>query len=100
MTEWHKETMAILNLAIPMVWEGLGRTVKGCEQRIRAVLMVNANKDPSDLKLEGANRSKVNFICTGKTALDHPNRMEIVQGGVVKYPLNDSFNKFAIRYKF
>ena len=79
-TEWRKETMPVLNLAIPMVWEGLGRNVRGSDQKVRAVIIVNANEDPSSFKFNGANRSKVNFIATGSTKLKHSKRMTICKG--------------------
>ena len=65
MTEWNNENMGVLNLAIPVVWEGLGRTVNKIVQKIKGVIFLNANLDPSQLKFTGANISKVNLIATG-----------------------------------
>ena len=65
-----------MNLVIPMVWEGLGRTVKKVEQKVRSVMFVDANLDPDDLNLLGANISKVVFVASGSVALKHAKRME------------------------
>ena len=76
-TEWNNENMGVLNLAIPVVWEGLGRTVNKIVQKIKGVIFLNANLDPSQLKFTGANISKVNLIATGSQALDSPDRMKL-----------------------
>ena len=74
--EWAKHADT-LNLVIPMIWERLGRSVKHVYQNVNAVVFVDANLSPSDVKLAGANESKVTFIATGSDPLQHPNRMEL-----------------------
>ena len=61
MREWVKHA-DILNVAIPMVWEGLGRNIRGKEQDVNAVVMIDANLHPDDIRLDNANDSKVTFI--------------------------------------
>ena len=76
--EWAKHA-DLLNLAIPMVWERLGRTVRQTHQTVNAVVLVDANMGPEDIRLTGANESKVVFIATGSTPLEHKNRMKLCQ---------------------
>ena len=78
MREWAKHA-DLLNLAIPMVWERLGRTVRQTNQNVNAVVLVDANMGPEDIRLTGANESKVSFVATGSTPLKHARRMELCQ---------------------
>ena len=78
MREWAKHA-DILNLVIPMVWERLGRTVRQTHQGVNAVVLVDANMGPEDIHLTGANESKVVFLATGSTPLQHKKRMELCQ---------------------
>ena len=64
---------------IPMVWERLGRYLRQVYQNVNSVVFVDANLSPSDVKLTGANESKVAFIATGSKPLQHPNRLDLCQ---------------------
>ena len=44
---------------------------------MKAVVLVEANLSPEELKLGGANKSKVSIIFTGSNPLKHPKQMEI-----------------------
>ena len=77
MTEWNVDTMKTLNLAIPVLWEGLGRRVNNTDQKIRAVVFFNANKEPINLTFDGANISKINIIATGSKPLKHSQRLKL-----------------------
>jgi hypothetical protein len=77
--EWAKHA-DILNLAIPIVWERLGRnTVRGNYQHVNAVVLIEANMSPEDIKFKTANESKVVFIATGPTPLKHKKMMKLCQ---------------------
>ena len=52
-------------MAIPMIWERIGRKLKNTWQIPKAVFHVDANLSPEDIKLAGANESKVVFLHTG-----------------------------------
>ena len=78
MREWAKHEQ-LLNVTIPMVWESLGRNVRGKEQDVNAVVFVDANLSPEDISLDNANETKVTFIATGSTPLEHANRMQLCQ---------------------
>ena len=78
MREWVKHA-DILNVAIPMVWEGLGRNIRGKEQDVNAVVMIDANLHPDDIRLDNANDSKVTFIATGSIPLEHERLMALCQ---------------------
>ena len=60
-------------------------------QTPRAVVHIDANVTPSDIKLTGANESKVKFIASGSTQLKHAkklalcNEMEAVAKQLRKY---------------
>jgi hypothetical protein len=69
----------ILNLSIQMVWERLGRQIREKYQPVNAVVLVDANMSPEDIRLEYANESKVIFIATGSTPLMHDRRLELCQ---------------------
>ena len=62
--EWCRHE-AVLNLAIPCVWERIGRFVNKQWQVPKAVIHVDANLCPDDINLHGANPSKVMFLFTG-----------------------------------
>ena len=62
-----------------MVWERLGRTVRQTHQDVNSVVLIDANMGPEDIRLSGANESKVIFVATGSTPLQHSKRMELCQ---------------------
>ena len=78
MREWTKQTGTVINTIIPVVWEKLGRNLNKKPQRVKAVVLIEleGNLDPEDLKLLGANKSKVNFVYTGP-ALSNLKQKEI-----------------------
>ena len=79
MREWanHGE---ILNLAIQMVWERLGRKLRGVKyQAVNAVVMIDANLSPSDIHLDHANESKVIFLATGSQELRSDKKLQLCQ---------------------
>ena len=78
MREWNNHA-DVLNLAIQMVWERLGRRVRDQYQPVDAVVLVDANLSPEDIRLDHANESKVIFVATGSTPLQHDRRLELCQ---------------------
>ena len=71
--------MDVLNQAIKMVWEQLGRQVRDKYQDVNAVLLIDANMSPEDIRLDHANESKVIFLATGSTPLQHRNKLKLCQ---------------------
>ena len=75
--EWYKHK-DLLNMIIPALWERISRTVsKGRTYTPKNVVHIDANLSPEDLKLNGANESKITFIYSGSKPLNHPNKMQI-----------------------
>ena len=79
MREWSKAHVEILNLAIKMVWEQLGRQVRDKYQAVNAVLLIDANMSPEDIRLDHANESKVIFLATGSSPLQHRKKLQLCQ---------------------
>ena len=52
-----------------MVYERIGRFIKGHWQVPKAVMHVDANLSPEDIKLTGANDTKVVFLNTGRQVI-------------------------------
>ena len=49
-----------------MIYERIGRFLRGRWQVPKAVIHVDANLSPSDIKMDGANDTKVLFLNTGQ----------------------------------
>ena len=77
--EWAKTLVEVMNQAIKMVWEQLGRLIRDKYQPVNAVLMIDANMSPSDIRLDHANESKVIFLASGSTPLQHKNKLQLCQ---------------------
>ena len=71
--------MDVLNQAIKMVWEQLGRQVRDKYQDVNAVLLIDANMSPADIRLDHANESKVIYLATGSSPLQHRNKLRLCQ---------------------
>ena len=77
--EWAKTLVEVMNQAIKMVWEQLGRLVRDRYQPVNSVLMIDANMSPSDIRLDHANESKVIFLATGSQPLQHKKKLQLCQ---------------------
>lgn len=62
---------------IKSLWERIGREVEKKTYTPRAVVHISANLDPGDIKLWGANESKVKFIASGSIPLKHPRKLKL-----------------------
>ena len=62
--EWNKHE-GVLNTAVPVIWERIGRQVNKVWQVPKAVIHVDAYLDPEDITFRAANESKVSFLFTG-----------------------------------
>ena len=75
-TEWHKHE-ELLNLVIKTLWEKIGREVDKKLYTPKAIVHISANKTPNQIKLTGANESKVKFVASGSTPLAHPRKIKL-----------------------
>ena len=60
-----------------MVWERLGKETKQGFKYVNAPVLIEANLHPDDIKFTTANDSKVIFIATGSTPLEHKRMMKL-----------------------
>ena len=75
-TEWHKH-QELLNLVIKTLWEKIGREVDKKLYIPKAIVHISANVNPKDIKLTGANESKVKFVASGSIPLAHPEKLKL-----------------------
>ena len=66
-------------MIIPALWERNCRLVKGKAFAPKAVVHIDANISPNDIKLEGANESKIKFIASGSLPLKHPRKLHLTR---------------------
>ena len=64
-------------MVIKALWERIGREVDKKIYTPRAVVHISANVSPEDIKLTGANQSKVKYIASGSTTLRHPRKLAL-----------------------
>ena len=64
-----------MNLVIKSLWEKIGREVDKKIFTPKAVVYISANMSPEDIKLTGANASKVKFMASGSSPLKHPRKL-------------------------
>ena len=79
-------------MIIPALWERISRTVsKGRTYTPKNVVHIDANLSPEDIKLSGANESKLAFIYSGSKPLKHPSKLQLT---------NEMENEAKLLHKF
>ena len=66
-------------MLIKSLWERLSREVDRKLCVPKNVVHISANVDPKDIRLDGANESKVKFIASGSKPLEHDSKMKLTE---------------------
>ena len=76
MNEWFK-SQALLNMLVKALWERNSRYVDRKKCTPKNVVHISANIDPSSIRLDDANESKIKFLASGSRPLEHSLKMKL-----------------------